>query len=101
MGGEELEGAAADAEDLLALPGGGASREGEGQLRQVLAALAQGRQAKLEAAQAEVQVGPEGAVRDQAFEVAVRGGDDADLKAARRARPQRIDLALLQGAQQL
>ena len=70
------------------------------QTADVVAALTQGRQPDLEAAQAVEQRRPEPPLGDGAFEVGVGGGHDADVDSHRCLGPYRLDLAALQSAQQ-
>ncbi len=63
--------------------------------------LAQGGQAQIDHVQAIEQVFAEGAVLDRVGEIAVRRGDDADIDLDRLGAADAVDLAFLDGAQQL
>ena len=66
-----------------------------------VAALAERRQDDLDDAKPVVEVFAKGAVLDHLLEVAVRGGDHARLGAFGLLRAQRLELAILDDAQQL
>ncbi len=72
-----------------------------GQRRDVARPLAQRRDAQADHVEAEVQVLAEAAGGDLCRQVAVRGGEDAHVDAHRAAAAEAVDLALLDGAQQL
>ena len=63
--------------------------------------FAQGGQAQIDDVEAIEQVLAEGALLDGLGEIAVRGGDDADVDLDRLAAADAVDLAFLDGAQQL
>ena len=77
------------------------AREVVGQGADVLGPLAQRGQAQVHDIQAIEQVFAEGAVLDRLGQVAVGGGDDADVHLDRLGAADAVDLALLDGAQQL
>ena len=72
-----------------------------GQRHDILRALAQGRQLQGQHTEPEQQILAERAFRDCPLEVAVAGGDQPDIDANRPRAADAIDLALLDGAQQL
>lgn len=65
----------------------------------VALALAQGRELDLHDVQAEVEVLAESAGADRRFEVAVGGGDDANVDVPALGRSDRLDLTLLKSTQ--
>src|SRR5262245_41550414 len=69
--------------------------------REVLRAVAKGRQADREHIQAVEQIAPELAVLDVCREIAVGGGDDANVHSRRAWAAKPIDAALLQNTQEL
>ncbi len=69
--------------------------------RDVLPALAQGRDADREDVQPVVEVGPEAARLDGGLEVVVGGGDEADVDLPRLARADPLELSLLEDAEEL
>ena len=76
-------------------------REVARQREDVLRPLAQGGQAQIDDVQAIEQVFAERAALDGFGQVAVRGGDDADVDLDRLGAADAVDLAFLDGAQQL
>ena len=76
------------------------ARKWRDQRRNVVEPLAQRRQADRHDVEAVEQILAEQALADQLAQVAVGGGDDADIGADRRAPADRGELALLQHAQQ-
>ena len=66
----------------------------------VVAPLAQSREADRVPAQPVQERSPEAPGGDRLLEIGVRGGDEANIDARRLFTPQRLDLAALQGAQQ-
>ena len=83
VGRERGAGLGAQSGDRFVEMGSHALHEKSGQLRNVLAALAQRRQLQRKDLQAEVEVLAEGTVGDHLLEVAVGGGDNADIGAER------------------
>ena len=63
--------------------------------------LAQRRHAQIDDVEAEIEILAESALAHRLLEVAVRGGDDADVDLHRLGAADAVDLALLDGAQQL
>src|SRR5260370_13099101 len=72
-----------------------------GQRLDVLRPLAQRRDAKVDDVEAEVEILAEAALADLLLEVAVGGGDQANVDLDRMGTADAVDLALLDGAQQL
>src|SRR5579883_21578 len=72
-----------------------------GQGRDVARPLAQRRQAKVHDVEAEIEILAEAALAHLLFEVAVRGGEEADVHLDGMRAADAVDLALLDGAQQL
>ena len=80
---------------------GVAAREMLRERRDVAGPLAQRRDAQGDDVEPEIQILAERAARDLGRQVAVGGGEDADVDLDRRAAAEPVDLALLQHAQQL
>src|SRR6266851_5405757 len=72
-----------------------------GERLDVLRPLAQRRDAQIDDVEAEIEILAEAAFADLLFEVAVGGGDQADVDPDRAGAADAIDLTLLDGAQQL
>ena len=71
------------------------------QQRDVLLAVAQGRNLQAEDVEAEVEVAAEGAVGDRRLQIAIGGGQDADVDVHALGAAHRTDFLFLDGAQQL
>src|SRR5262245_7322526 len=101
VAGEQLHRLLGHAGHAPALLGGKAGEEVHGQLRHIVEAVAQRRHPDREDVEAIVEVLAELAVLDQLDHVAVGGRDQAKIDLLRLLGTYRIDLAILQGAQQL
>src|SRR5262249_2798833 len=101
VGGQAVHARAAEAVQALAEPLGQRAEEEVEEERNVAAPLPQSRDADREDVQAVEQVSPESAGVDGLFEIAVAGGEDADIDADRPAAADRLELLLLEDPQEL
>ena len=101
MAQERRAGAVVEAGDRAAGALRGLDQDGLGERHDVLGALAQGGQLHPDDVQPEVQIGAELTVLDHPLEVAVGGGDDADVDGDGVIRADRGDGLFLQDAQEL
>ena len=100
MGGQAEHRASAHGLDVEVMPGIEPAPAVLDEEREILGPLAERRHVKDDPAEAKVEIVPEAALVSPGGEVAVGGGDDADIDAAASARAHGADLALGQEAEE-